>query len=214
MTPILVLATQNRDKLNEMQRLTAALPVIWRTLPELGISTILPETGSTFLENALQKAIGYARLSGYPVVADDSGLEVDALDGRPGLETARYAGSGSSYPQKWATLLAELKAVPWEKRTARFQCVLAYAQPDGQYWHVSGSCSGYIALQPQGLDGFGFDPLFYTPLYNTTFAELTTAQKDAISHRGLATQKLIPSLLHWLDLAKGSSLPALPVSEQ
>ena len=144
------------------------------------------ETGFTFAENASLKAETYARLTGLWTWADDSGLEVDALGGRPGVYSARYGGPGLSDRDRYLKLLAELRQVPAAQRTARFRCVVAIALPGGPIYCAEGAVEGLIVDQPRGQDGFGYDPVFFVPEHGATMAELLPAVKNRISHRALA----------------------------
>ena len=156
---------------------------------EQGIEADVEETGSTFEENALLKASEYGSLSGLMTLADDSGLEVDALGGEPGVMSARYTGQGATDEDRSNYLLAKIADVPWEKRTARFKCVIAIAIPGQQIRPCYGTCDGYIAYQPKGTNGFGYDPIFYFPELHRTMAELTFEEKNDVSHRGKAARQ-------------------------
>lgn len=178
-----VIATHNKHKLQELQRI----------LTPLGIEAItadlseVEETGTTFAENACLKAKAACEETGLPAVADDSGLEVDALDGRPGVYSARYAGEGATDAQRIEKLLGELAEVPAEKRTARFVSSICCVFPNGDILRAEGECPGFIAFAPAGEDGFGYDPVFLCG--EKTFAQMTAAEKDAVSHRGKALEK-------------------------
>ena len=152
------------------------------------------EDGETFLENALIKSRYYSQATGLIAMADDSGLEVDALDKQPGIYSARFAGVDSSYPEKMAKILEMIADVPDEKRTGRFRCVAAVTFPDGREFHADGSMEGVIAKEPCGQGGFGYDPLVYLPNQDKTVAELTAKERDAISHRGVAFRALLEKL--------------------
>jgi XTP/dITP diphosphohydrolase len=197
----LFIATTNTGKLREYQRLLADLPVTLRSLVDLPHS--LPEvdeTGATFEANALLKAHAYSAQLGQAVLADDSGLMVDALDGAPSVQSARYAPTAEA---RNAKLLAALKDVPLEQRTARFVCVAAVVIPcsDGALTATAeGRLEGRIAFEARGTNGFGYDPIFLLP-DGRTVAELAPAEKDAISHRGKAIAKLKPILLTMLRMA-------------
>jgi XTP/dITP diphosphohydrolase len=197
----LFIATTNTGKLREYQRLLADLPVTLRSLADVPHS--LPdvdETGATFEANALLKAHAYSAQLGQAVLADDSGLMVDALDGAPGVHSARYAPTAEA---RNAKLLAALKDVPFERRTARFVCVAAVVIPcaDGALTATAeGRLEGRIAFEARGTNGFGYDPIFLLP-DGRTVAELAPAEKDAISHRGKAIAKLKPILLTMLRMA-------------
>jgi len=183
----LLIATTNPGKVREYADLFTGLHCELVSLADVGISNDVDETGATYEENALLKAREYTAQSGLLTLADDSGLEVDALNGRPGVHSARYAPDSPTRIQK---LLGELKHVPDEQRRARFQCVIALAWPDGQTETTQGSCEGWIAHEPRGTHGFGFDPVFYLPEYNATMAELPESFKNTISHRAHAAQKM------------------------
>ena len=180
-------------KREELHRILAPLGIRVVLASEIGVElTEVEETGETFEENALLKAVSGCRDAGIPCVADDSGLCVDALDGRPGVYSARYCGEETPYPEKMARLLDEMKDVPPEKRTARFVSVAACAFPDGTSFTVRGACEGRIGYEQRGDNGFGFDPVFMVG--DRSFAELTTAEKDAISHRGNSLRQLAEKL--------------------
>jgi XTP/dITP diphosphohydrolase len=183
----LLIATTNPGKVREYADLFAGLTCDLVSLADEGINNDVDETGATYEENALLKAREYAAQSGLLTLADDSGLEVDALDGRPGVHSARYAPDSPARIQK---LLAELKDVSDDQRRARFQCVIALARPDGQTEITRGSCEGWIAREPRGVNGFGFDPVFYMPEHHATLAELPESFKNTISHRAHAAQKM------------------------
>jgi len=153
------------------------------------------ETGLTFEENAIIKALAFARITALPVLADDSGLEVDALGGEPGVHSARYGHTAKDdYVGRYRLLLDKLAAknVPWAERTARFRCVVALARQGQLLGTVEGRVEGFIAYAPKGSGGFGYDPVFFIPELNQTMAELTSGQKHGISHRGRAAQAAIP----------------------
>jgi XTP/dITP diphosphohydrolase len=183
----LLIATTNPGKVREYADLFAGLPFELVSLANAGINHDVDETGTTYAENALLKARDYAAHSRWLTLADDSGLEVDALDGRPGVHSARYAPDSPTRIQK---LLDEMKNVPDEQRRARFQCVIALAWPDGRTETTQGSCEGWIAHEPRGTHGFGFDPVFYMPEHNATMAELPESFKNTISHRAHAAHKM------------------------
>jgi XTP/dITP diphosphohydrolase len=200
--PTLVMATRNPGKIREMQELLKDLGVGLLSLTDFPEMPETPEEGATFSENAAAKAREVARLTGLPALADDSGLEVAALDGRPGVFSARYAQdvTAPALPgdeDNWRKLLAELKGVPWARRQARFVCEMALALPDGRLFRARGECPGRIALQAQGDQGFGYDPVFWVPQYERTMAELDPAVKNRISHRArawAALKELLTSL--------------------
>lgn len=184
-----ILASHNKKKIVEMQRLLRLrIPGIELISPEeAGIEGEAVETGATFEENALLKA-HYCALPGYYVFADDSGLEVDALDGRPGVFSARYAGEPCNDQNNNDLLLSEMKDVPEGKRSARYVSVIACLTPDGEELTARATCEGKMLFAPRGNGGFGYDPLFYVPELGKTFAEVTPEEKDAISHRGRAVR--------------------------
>ena len=189
-----VLATRNKGKIREF---TAAFEELGFTVWNIDdiVDIVEPEEiGSTFLENAEMKALYYAEACGLPCVADDSGLEVDALGGAPGVLSARYAGDHGNDEANNQRLVEELAEVPAEERTARYQCALVWATPAGQMVSATGSCEGRIQLTPMGKGGFGYDPYFYIPKLKTTMANISMEQKQAISHRGKALRALVEQL--------------------
>jgi XTP/dITP diphosphohydrolase len=188
--PRLVVATTNRGKVAEYGSLLAGLDFELITLDQAGISQEAREDYNTFAENARSKAEFYSGLSGLLTLADDSGLEVDALGGEPGVRSSRYAGDNASDSDRVNFLLTKLQGIPMEKRQARFKCVIAIAAPGGLVEMVSGECEGMIALEPHGENGFGYDPIFFLPQYSKTIAEITTELKNEISHRGRAAKKV------------------------
>jgi len=201
MTTKLLVATHNPGKVEEYRNILADLPVEITWLDAEGIAFEVEETGSTFEENALLKAMTFARLSGLLTWADDSGLEVDALGGWPGVASARHAGPGASDAERTQILLQRMEGVRYERRTAVFRCVVALATPDGRSWTTSGSSSGVIAFAPQGQGGFGYDPVFYVPKYQRTYAELGPTEKNTLSHRGRAALKAKILLKRYLEKA-------------
>jgi len=184
----LLIATNNPGKIKEYQDLLAGLPLELTYPAQESLDIEVDETGGSFAENARLKAIAYARVSGLLTLADDSGLEVDALSGEPGIRSARYAGREASDEERYQLLLKNLKGVPWEERTARFRCVIAVATPAGQIHTAEGACEGVIAFAPKGEHGFGYDPVFYFPEYGMTMAELPLGIKNQVSHRARAAQ--------------------------
>lgn len=185
----LLIATHNQGKIREYQALLADLPFTVVSLEAVGVTRDVEETGQTFAENAILKATTYAAWTGLWTWADDSGLEIDALDGRPGVYSARYGGPGLSDADRYRKVLAELAALPPTPWTARFQCVVALAIPGGQVEMVDGVVEGTITDQPRGNNGFGYDPIFYLPAYQATMAELPILTKNQISHRAQASVK-------------------------
>lgn len=191
----LLVATHNEGKVVEFAQMLADLSLDWLGLDDVGVTNDVAETGQTFRENAVLKARWYAAETGLLTLADDSGLEVDALDGRPGVYTARYGGEGLNSVQRYQLLLKNLERVPWDKRTARFRCVIALAGPDGTLIGTAeGACEGYIAPEPAGEGGFGYDPVFYLPDREKTMAQVGSAVKHQISHRGQALRRIEPLL--------------------
>ena len=188
----LLIATRNEGKLREFRRLLSGLNVEMAGLGGTGVTLQVEETGSTFRENACLKAAAYSEASGLLTLADDSGLEVDALGGAPGVQSARYGGPGLSDAQRVGLLLDVMKDVPGWERTARFRAVLALAGPEvpGGMVTVEGVVEGAIAHQPIGLNGFGYDPVFWVPRLANTTAAIPAEQKDAVSHRGIAARRM------------------------
>jgi len=187
--PKLLLATTNQGKANEYRFLLSGLPFDIVTVIDENIEYNVEENGTSFEDNARIKATEYAGTSGLITLADDSGLEVDALGGEPGIYSARYAGEDASDSDRIKYLLDKLREVPWEKRTARFKCAIAVALPEGQVEICTGECNGIIALGAKGDRGFGYDPVFYIPELDNTMAELPLEVKNKISHRAVAAQK-------------------------
>ncbi|HEX6387164.1 MAG TPA: XTP/dITP diphosphatase [Anaerolineae bacterium] len=191
----LLVATYNQGKVTEFAEMLANLEVEWLSLDDAGVTMDVDETGRTFRENAILKARAYAAATGLLTLADDSGLEVDALGGRPGVSTSRYGGEGLTHAQRYRLLLRELEDVPWEARSARFRCVIVLAAPDGTLLGESeGTVEGMIATAPAGEGGFGYDPVFYLPQKGKTIAQLKSAVKHQISHRGRALRAIEPRL--------------------
>ena len=187
--PSLLLATENQGKLREMRQILGDLPLRLVGPAELGIHLDVVEDGATFEKNAALKARAYAEAAGLPALADDSGLEVDALDGRPGVLSARYAGEGAGDADKRRKLLAEMEAAPESKRSARFRCVMALAW-GGHVYTTEGTVEGEIAREERGSGGFGYDPIFYLPSLGRTMAELAPEEKNTMSHRGQAARAM------------------------
>jgi len=185
-----IVATFNRDKAAELHALLALPDVELVPLADWPGATAPEETGETLLENALIKARAAVALTGLPAIADDTGLEVDALHGAPGVHAARYAGPAAKYADNVAKLLRELAGVPAEQRTARFRTVCVATWPDGTEVSADGRLEGSIIEQPRGTNGFGYGPVFVPKGETRTFAELTDAERNAISHRGKAVRAL------------------------
>ncbi len=184
----LLLATNNKAKVREYRSLLQGLPCKLVTMAEQGITPV-SETGGSLEENARLKAIAGAAQSQLLALADDSGLEVDALGGEPGPLSARYAGEGASDSDRVDYLLSRLEHIPWAERSARFRCMIAVATPGGEVELCSGECRGFITLEPRGEHGFGYDPVFYLPELDKTMAELPMEIKNQVSHRGQASRK-------------------------
>jgi XTP/dITP diphosphohydrolase len=184
--PVLVLATLNPHKGRELLALLGAVPFQIKLLSEFPGAQLPQETGQTYAENALVKARTAARLTSALALGDDSGLEVDALGGAPGLHTARFGGPGLSDRARWELLLERLRDVPPARRTARFRCVIALAGPARGEQVVEGIVEGVVAEAPRGNDGFGYDPVFFYPPLGRTFGEISDEEKQRVSHRGKA----------------------------
>jgi XTP/dITP diphosphohydrolase len=196
---VLVIATNNRGKLREFASLLAKSGFELKTPGDLGFAFDVEETGSTFAENAAMKAVAASRMTGELALADDSGLEVDALGGRPGIFSARYAGGsrtaeGMAEDEQCGIVLAELAGVPDAERTARFRCVIAIATPTGEVEYADGVFEGRIGYEMRGENGFGYDPIFVVAGRDVTSAELPPDEKNAISHRGQAARKALELL--------------------
>ena len=190
-----VLASNNKGKVRELGQMLSGIGMEVLSQSEFDAGEV-EETGLTFVENAILKARHAARVSGLPAIGDDSGLEVDALKGAPGIYSARFAGAGASDDDNLQKLLAELKNVPDEQRTARFQCLLVYMRhaDDPTPLICQGTWEGIITREPQGNNGFGYDPVFYVPTHQCTSAQLTPEQKNQLSHRGQALKQLLTNL--------------------
>ncbi len=191
----LLVGTQNPGKQAEYRDLLADLPVIWVGPEEVGLADFSPaEDGDSFEVNARLKAVAFARRANLPALADDSGLEVDALAGAPGVYSARYGGPGATDVDRYRRVLEELDGVPAAARAARFVCVVALALPDGRVYTARGTVEGAIGDAPRGAHGFGYDPIFVLP-DGRHMAELSPAEKHALSHRGTALARFKPTLL-------------------
>jgi XTP/dITP diphosphohydrolase len=195
--PTLLIATTNQNKLREYAAIFAGLPLELRTLKDLGITDDVEETGATFAENARLKAEYYAARSGLPALADDSGLEIAALNGEPGVRSARYAGPGASDTDRIVLVLQKLEGVPFHARLARFVCVIALARPGGETEVIEGTLPGVIEMAPRGTHGFGYDPLFYLLDEDKTLAEIPPERKNQISHRAIAARAARTVLERW-----------------
>lgn len=193
--PRVVIGTANRHKILEIRRLVGDLPIAWLDLNDFPPGPEVEEPGATFEENARLKAEAYSRRTGLPALADDSGLEVDALGGRPGVLSARWAGPAQDAGRNIDKLLADLAEVPEARRTARFVCVVALAEAGRTIAEARGTCEGVILRARRGAGGFGYDPIFLVPAVGRTFAELAPEKKDLMSHRARALQALRPALV-------------------
>ena len=187
----LILATSNKDKAREIAEILSDTPFVVTTMKEEGYDPDIVEDGKTFEENALKKARAVHELAkGAYVMADDSGLCIDALDGAPGIYSARFCGEDSTYPEKFAKIFEMLKDVSEDKRTAKFVCSIAVVRPDGSEFTVRGEICGVLHEKPMGDGGFGYDPIFYVPEFGMTTAQMTKEQKNSISHRGKASRAM------------------------
>jgi XTP/dITP diphosphohydrolase len=206
----LVLATRNKGKIKEIRDLLKNFPVIIKDLSDFGPIPEVVEDGATFEENAYKKASFTARVLGLPALADDSGLMVDALDGAPGVFSARFGGEGADDAERCRRLLDQLGKAP--RRDAAFVCVLSLAVPTGPALTYEGRCEGRIAPAPSGNNGFGYDPVFYFPPLGKTFAEMTQEEKGRVSHRGAALRELreeFEKVLIWIE----QQMPAMEKNE-
>lgn len=195
----IVIATQNKGKAKDFEALLSPLGYEVLTLLDVAQDMDVEETGVTFEENAILKAEAVSQSLQIPVISDDSGLEIDALNGEPGVYSARYAGSAKSDDANIDKVLGKLAGVPENERTARFRCVLAVAAPGQKTETFSGSCEGVILEAHKGENGFGYDPIFFVPAENKAMAELLPHEKAAISHRGNALRQLKQRMPAWLD---------------
>jgi XTP/dITP diphosphohydrolase len=200
---ILVLATTNQGKVREIEQALDLRRLDIRSLRDFPDLPEVVEDGRTFLENAFKKARSCAQATGCPALADDSGLEVDFLSGAPGIQSARFSGAGSTDEANNRKLLSLLEEVPEERRTARFVCQMVLYLPEGHWIQTEGFCRGVIARDPRGEHGFGYDPVFYLPEYRKTMAELPLEEKNRISHRARALEKLRVHLLRILKAQRG-----------
>jgi XTP/dITP diphosphohydrolase len=190
----LLIATNNQGKIQEFQELLKGIPYELVTPGQIGLKLDVEESGDSYAANAEIKAKAFAKAAKMLALADDSGLEVDALGGAPGIKSARYAGHNATDMNKVEYLLSQIKNVPLEKRTARFRCVIAIAHENGRVDFCRGTCEGLITLEPRGKAGFGYDPIFLFPELGKTMAELPEAEKNRISHRGRAAQAAVKLL--------------------
>ena len=191
----LILATSNKDKVREIGEILSGTPFVAVSMRDEGFNPDIVEDGKTFEENALIKARAVHALAPEAyVMADDSGLCIDALDGAPGIYSARFCGENSTYPEKFAKIFEMLKDVPEEKRTAKFVCSIAVVRPDGSEFTVRGEICGVLHEKPAGDGGFGYDPIFYVPEFGMTTAQMTKEQKNSISHRGKASRAMAERL--------------------
>ena len=186
----LLIATNNAHKVVEFRRLLGGTGFALVTPAEASLDLDVEESGSTFEENARLKARAFCAASGLPSLADDSGIEVDALDGHPGVRSARYGGDGLDDDGRVRLLLAELANVPQSRRGCRYGVTLVLARPDGSEELAEGTCAGSVSFEPAGSNGFGYDPVVYIPRFGRTVAQLSAAEKDAISHRGQAARRM------------------------
>lgn len=186
----ILFATGNAGKMKEIRMILSDLPLPVISMKEAGVAAEIEENGSTFEENAVIKARAVMELTGEIALADDSGLEIDYLDGAPGIYSARFMGEDTSYDIKNTALIEKLEGVPEEQRTARFVCAIACALPDGRILTSRGAMEGVIAHEIRGENGFGYDPIFYLPEYGLTSAEISPEQKNELSHRGKALRAM------------------------
>ena len=187
----IILASKNQDKINEIKKILNGTAVLLKTCNDIEIPEV-EETGSTFVENAILKARSASLVTGMASIADDSGIEIEYLNGRPGIKSARYSGENATNEMNNVKLLDELRGVPYEKRKACYRCVMVYMKfPDDPFPIItSGSWNGYITEKPAGENGFGYDPLFFLPEYNKTSAQISSKEKNRISHRAKALNEL------------------------
>ncbi|NLY52937.1 MAG: XTP/dITP diphosphatase [Firmicutes bacterium] len=195
----MVIASRNEHKVEEIRKLLAGLAVDVLSLGDYPDAPEIDEDGATFQANALKKARVISQFTGLVALADDSGLEVDSLDGKPGVWSARFAGESASDAENNRKLLRCMADVPPGERKAQFRCVIALVSPKGAERLVEGICSGVIVEEERGSGGFGYDPLFLVPHLGKTFAELSTEEKNRISHRGKALQQVLPIVREWLE---------------
>ena len=197
----LLIATANSHKLDEFRAIFSDLPYQLLSLNDVQLSMNVEETGITFQENSELKALAYARASGLLSLADDSGLEIDALGGAPGVYSARFGGENMSYSERFRLIFERLRGLPLEQRTARFRCVITIAEPSGYHRSVEGIIEGLITEAPRGENGFGYDPIFLVPELGKTTAEISPEHKNRISHRGQAARHACVLLGDWPRLS-------------
>jgi XTP/dITP diphosphohydrolase len=182
----ILIATTNAGKLREIVRIMQGLPIVLKTLADFPRADIAEETGSTFVENARQKALHYAGITGIVTMAEDSGFEVDALNGEPGIYSARYLRDDATYDERFAHIYQRVRETASGNRSARFVCALAVAHRGDVLFETAAKVDGLLAKTPAGSNGFGYDPIFWYPAYGRTFGEVSDAEKTAVSHRGQA----------------------------
>ncbi|MCR5161449.1 MAG: XTP/dITP diphosphatase [Lachnospiraceae bacterium] len=202
----IIFATGNKDKLKEIRMILSGTGIEIISMKEAGVTGDIEENGTTFEENALIKARAVCSMTGFPALADDSGLVIDALNGEPGIQSARYLGHDTSYDIKNNDLIRRLDGVPDEKRTARFVCAIACALPDGRSFTEEAAMEGRIGYEIRGENGFGYDPIFYLPEYGCTSAEISPEEKNRISHRGKALRAMKDRLLSVMNGQQGGTL--------
>ena len=215
MVSMIVLATRNKNKIEEFREILKDFPVELKSLDDFGPLPEAVEDGATFDDNAYKKALHTAKILGIPAISDDSGLSVHALNNAPGVYSARYAGEDATDAENCEKLLRELEGAT--DRSAHFECVISIAVPSGPALTYEGRCDGVILLEKRGTSGFGYDPLFYFEEYEKTFAELTMEEKNKVSHRGKALAELkseIPKVLKWLEQRLAEEKPPKPDHSQ
>jgi len=215
MVTVLVLATKNAGKVKEFQELLHDFPVEIKNLNDFGPIPEVEEDGATFDDNSYKKASFTAKVLGLPAIADDSGLVVAALDGAPGVKSARYAGENATDQENIAKLLREMTGKT--DRRAAFECVISIAVPSGPALTYEGRCAGEITTEPHGDSGFGYDPVFYYPEYGKTFAQISSTDKNKVSHRGRALHEVaaeFDKILAWLEARLAEVKPPKPDHSQ
>ena len=211
MVSMIVLATRNKNKVREFREILQGFPVELKSLDDFGPLPEVVEDGKTFDDNAYKKALHTARVLGLPAIVDDSGLVVDALDGAPGVVSARYAGENATDEENCSKLLDALNGIA--NRKAHFMCVISIAVPSGPALTYEASCDGVILQEKRGTSGFGYDPLFYFEEFGKTFAELSMAEKNSVSHRGKALAEFkseLPQVIKWLEQRLFEEKPPKP----